>query len=268
MARASAEIVVEQSADGWGSAIVDLLARAHRMLPGELATEINAATRPLGVAVTVYLVDHEQERLWPLPEDGKPTPPPCPVEETTAGRAFTAVQSQVEGDRPYQLWVPIVDGSERLGVAEAIAHRPPDDPVLFQNRCETLIGLVGHLVTVKLPYEIRHGQVVKVLTGGRRMPLGIDDRPFELGEEILEREDRLLLYTDGVTEAYDRDGRRFGADRLADLAQRCMADRLPAPETLRRLGRTVLAHQGRRPVDDATLLLLEWSGEAAERTQP
>jgi serine phosphatase RsbU (regulator of sigma subunit) len=115
---------------------------------------------------------------------------------------------------------------------------------------------------------IREGRVVKVLTGGRRMPLGIDDRAFEVGEEMLDPEDRLLLYTDGVTEAYDMHGRRFGADRLANLAERCMADRLPAPETLRKLARTVLEHQGRRPLDDATLLLLEWSGEAAERTQP
>ena len=43
---------------------------------------------------------------------------------------------------------------------------------------------------------------------------------------------------------------------------------LPAPETLRRLAHTVLEHQGGRPSDDATLLLFEWSPEAAERTQP
>jgi sigma-B regulation protein RsbU (phosphoserine phosphatase) len=47
-----------------------------------------------------------------------------------------------------------------------------------------------------------------------------------------------------------------------------MADRLPPPETLRRLAYTVIEHQGGTPSDDATLLLLEWSAEAAARTQP
>ena len=43
---------------------------------------------------------------------------------------------------------------------------------------------------------------------------------------------------------------------------------LLAPETLRRLSHQVLAHQAGRPSDDATLMLVEWSEAAAERTQP
>jgi sigma-B regulation protein RsbU (phosphoserine phosphatase) len=118
------------------------------------------------------------------------------------------------------------------------------------------------------PMLIRRGRVVKTLDGGRRMPLGLDDSAIDVGQEVLEPGDRLLIHTDGVTEAHNRDGERFGVRRLADLTERCMADRLPAPETLRRLAHTVLAHQGGRPSDDATLLLLEWSPEAAERTRP
>ncbi len=395
----------------WDEAIVDLLERAKMAQPDQLVGEVNAATRRLGVEITIYLVDHEQEQLWPLPERGKPTPPPLAVEGTAAGRAFTAIETQSAVDTVmYRLWVPMIDGSERLGVADVIALHPPADPESFRRSCETLMGLVGHLITVKFPYGdrlhtvrrtrpmsagselvlqmlppltfschrlvvsavlepsydiggdaydyavddqiarvmvldamgrglsagltsaaalaairaarrngdglvemaraadealvaqfpdlrfvtgvlaeldmdagrlrylnaghpapllIRGGRVVDTLTGGRRMPIGVADPGAEPEETSLEVGDRLLLYTDGVTEARSRGGDdRFGVDRLVELTERCMAERLPAPETMRRLAHTVLAHQGGRPADDATFLLLEWSHEAAERIQP
>jgi sigma-B regulation protein RsbU (phosphoserine phosphatase) len=117
------------------------------------------------------------------------------------------------------------------------------------------------------PLLLRQGRAVRTLSGGRRRPLGIDDTAREVGEEALQPGDRLLLYTDGVTEAYDRQGNRFGVGRLVDLAERCAAAELPAPETLRRLSHSVLEHQDGPPADDATLLLLEWSPEAGRRTQ-
>ncbi len=395
----------------WDEAIVDLLERAKMAQPDQLAGEVNAATRRLGVEITVYLIDHEQEQLWPLPERGKPTPPPLAVEGTPAGRAFTGIETLPgAGPVPYRLWVPMIDGSERLGVADVMAHRPPDDPETFRRSCETLIGLFGHLITVKFPYGdrlhvvrrtrpmspaselvlqmlppltfschrlvvsavleptydiggdaydyavddqiarvmvldamgrglsagltsaaalsairaarrnresltdmaraaddalieqfpdvrfatgvlaeldmdagrfrylnaghpppllIRDGRVHATLTGGRRLPLGVRDDAAEAEEVELAAGDRLLLYTDGVTEARSRGGDdRFGVHRLVQLTERCMAEELPAPETLRRLVRTTIAHQAGRPVDDATFLLVEWSREAAERTQP
>ncbi len=401
----------EDRQGAWDEAIVDLLERAKLAQPDQLVGEVNAATRRLGVEVTVYLIDHEQEQLWPLPERGKPTPPPIAVEGTTAGRAFTEIETQSAVDPVmYRLWVPMIDGSERLGVADVVAHGRPEDPEGFRRSCETLMGLIGHLVTVKFPYGdrlhvvrrtrpmsaaselvlqmlppltfschrlvvsavleptydvggdaydyavddqiarvmvldamgrglsagltsatalsairaarrnrdsladmaraadtalieqfpdvrfvtgvlaeldmdrgrlrylnaghpppvlIRGGRVIDMLTGGRRMPLGVRDDAARAAEVDLQVGDRLLIYTDGVTEARSRGSDdRFGVERLVELTERCLADELPAPETLRRLARTVIAHQAGRPVDDATLLLVEWSGEAAGRTQP
>jgi serine phosphatase RsbU (regulator of sigma subunit) len=118
------------------------------------------------------------------------------------------------------------------------------------------------------PLLLRGTKAVRELPGGRRLPLGIDrSAAIEVGEEYLEPGDRLLLYTDGVIEAYDHGGERFGVDRLVDLAERCAAADLPGPETLRRLALSVLEHQDGPPTDDATLLLLEWSPHAADRTQ-
>ncbi|MBY8854465.1 serine/threonine-protein phosphatase, partial [Saccharothrix sp. MB29] len=77
--------------------------------------------------------------------------------------------------------------------------------------------------------------------------------------EQLQPGDRVLFYSDGVTEARDPDGEQFGLDRLVDLIERHEAGGLPAAETLRRVVRAVLDHQDGRLQDDATLLLLEWT---------
>jgi hypothetical protein len=395
--------------DGWDAVVTDMLERARLLQPDELAAQINAATGRIGVTVTVYLVDHEQTALWPVPEPGRPAPPPLPLDSTAAGRAFTVVETQDGGERPYRLWVPLVDGSERLGVAEVVAGGVPPDPETFRRRAELAIGLVGHLVAVKMPYGdvlhrvrrtrpmseagelilqmlppltfstrrlvisavleptydvggdafeyavdddvahvavldamgrglaagltsatalatmraarrgggdlravatsidaalvdqfpelrfvtgvlaeleldsgtlrylnaghlppllFRNGRAAGTLHGGRRTPLGVTVGAYQTGEETLMPGDRLLFYTDGVTEAYDLDGDRFGAARLTETTERCLAEGLPAPETLRRLAQTLLAHRDGRPADDATLMLVEWSGAAADRTVP
>ena len=77
-------------------------------------------------------------------------------------------------------------------------------------------------------------------------------------EEDLHPGDRVLAYTDGVTEARSADGERFGVERLVDFVNRALNDRLPTPETMRRLVRAVVAHQDDQLQDDATAIILEW----------
>ncbi|MFB9904046.1 PP2C family protein-serine/threonine phosphatase [Allokutzneria oryzae] len=123
------------------------------------------------------------------------------------------------------------------------------------------------------PVLLRGGSVVKTLGVAPRLPLGlrhlrpsIGDRG--LGVEYLEPGDRLLLHTDGVTEARDPEGKEFGIDRLVDLTERHEAAGLSAPETLRRITHAVLDHQKGRLQDDATLMLVEWSTTAANSLLP
>jgi serine phosphatase RsbU (regulator of sigma subunit) len=115
---------------------------------------------------------------------------------------------------------------------------------------------------------LRNGQVVKELDEGINPPLGLHDEVPTIMEERLEPGDRIVLYTDGVTEA--RDGMRnlFGVDRLVDFVTRAAADELPAPETLRRLNRAILEHQEGNLQDDATTLLVEWKGESPQQLRP
>lgn len=70
--------------------------------------------------------------------------------------------------------------------------------------------------------------------------------------------DRVLMFTDGVTEARSPTGDLFGEERLAETVVRAMADGLPAPEALRRLIQQITLHQDQRLRDDATIVLAEW----------
>ncbi|GAP52771.1 SpoIIE family protein phosphatase [Streptomyces azureus] len=74
--------------------------------------------------------------------------------------------------------------------------------------------------------------------------------------------DRVLMYTDGATEARGSDGAEFGLERFADYIIRATAAGELAPETLRRLIHSILEASTSRLRDGATLLMFEWSRPA------
>ena len=90
--------------------------------------------------------------------------------------------------------------------------------------------------------------------------LGLPTAVAETGVDELEPGDWLILYTDGVTEARDGDRQFFGLDRLIDVIERCVASGLNASEALRRMMHELLEHQHGVLQDDATMLVVEWSG--------
>ena len=110
------------------------------------------------------------------------------------------------------------------------------------------------------PLLLRGRQVVAELGCDPTLPLGLGDGAPEPSICELEPDDAVLLYTDGVIEARTPDGELFGLDRLADLLEREAASGQPAEELLRRLVQAVLDHQAGGLRDDATLLLVQWTG--------
>jgi hypothetical protein len=107
---------------------------------------------------------------------------------------------------------------------------------------------------------LRNGHLVKTLPSPTALPLGLGDWPPGVVEEPLERGDRILLFTDGVVEARGKTGEFFGVERLVDFVCRALADRLPAPETMRRLVHAILSHQHGELQDDASVIFVEWAG--------
>lgn len=125
------------------------------------------------------------------------------------------------------------------------------------------------------PLLIRGNRVVKQLGGRTLLPLGLtqigrtgdrqrDPEGPELADAIdvyserLEPRDRILLYTDGITEGRAADGSQFGVERLSDFIIRHSQAGTPAPETIRRLHHAISDYQHGRLVDDATIVMVEW----------
>ncbi|MFI6074187.1 PP2C family protein-serine/threonine phosphatase [Actinoplanes sp. NPDC051343] len=388
----------------WNGALADLVRRCRYAQPDELPGVVNACCAAVGVTVTLYLIDHEQRRLWPVPEDGREVPPSLPIDGTPGGRAFTSASTQytADGRGNVCLWVPMADGAERLGLAEVRGRAAPDGLDFLRRHAETAVALLGQVINGKMSYGdlfhrtrrtrpmqpsselllslvppltfrcrrltitatlepsyevggdafdyavhgpdasfmiidsmgrgmqaaltsaavlattraarrqgldlheaaraadavlaeqfgnlrfatgvlgrldtvtgrlrylnaghpapilIRAGQAVRTLYQGRRLPLGLSDNPIFIGQEQLRPGDRLLLYTDGVTDPRDREQAGTGAAWLADAARWSFGTGAPAPEALRRLSHTVIRRDGSRKADDATLMVVEWMPE-------
>jgi serine phosphatase RsbU (regulator of sigma subunit) len=110
------------------------------------------------------------------------------------------------------------------------------------------------------PLLLRGRKVVAELSCTPTLPFGLGDGAPEPSVEELQPDDAVLLYTDGVVEARTPDDELFGLERLADLLEREAASGQPTEELLRRLVRAVLEHQAGGLRDDATLLLVRWTG--------
>lgn len=123
------------------------------------------------------------------------------------------------------------------------------------------------------PLLIRDSKVIKELARRPRLPLGLgsletieraEDAPWVFTER-LQPGDRLLLYTDGITDGRSADGTLFGVERLSDFVIRHSNAGITAHETLRRLNHAIVEYQNDRLSDDATIVLVEWMPDRPER---
>jgi hypothetical protein len=163
--------------------------------------------------------------------------------------------------------------ARRNGEGIEVMHRAIDDAVEQQyDRDAFVTGVLacldldsgeltwsnaGHPV----PLLLRNRKVVGPLSCEPAPPFGLDGDGGHTQVEALEPGDSILLYTDGIVEARTRTGTEFGLERLADLLEREAAAETSPEETVRRLVRSVLEHQGGGDLrDDATLVMLHWVG--------
>jgi len=118
----------------------------------------------------------------------------------------------------------------------------------------------GHLP----PLLVRADRVESVFPA-RCIPLGLfPDTEFKAGSSTLEPGDTLVLYTDGVNEAMNPQGKQFGTDRLREVAAQHASARI---EELQAGILTAVEKftQGAPQADDLTLLILRYHGTASPR---
>ena len=116
------------------------------------------------------------------------------------------------------------------------------------RRAELRVANCGH----PPPLLLHDGQVIPLASVEAVTPLGLGAAPT-LERFALARSDRLLLYTDGLVEAADRQGRQFGVDgRAARILASASLD-----EALDGLVGLLLAHTGGHLGDDLALVLLQ-----------
>ena len=111
-----------------------------------------------------------------------------------------------------------------------------------------------------LPLLVRDGSYTGELRCRPSGPMGFGGPVAEIATVKLQPDDRVLFYTDGVTESQAQGGERFGIPRLADFLVRATLDGVSPAETVRRLSASIMHHNGDNLSDDATLLLLEYHG--------
>lgn len=111
-----------------------------------------------------------------------------------------------------------------------------------------------------LPLLFRDGTYLGELACRPSLPMGLDGPVVEVAVEHLQAGDRVLFYTDGVTETRAADGSPFGLPRLVDLLVRATHDRTAPVETLRTLSATIRDHSDTGLGDDATLVMVEYHG--------
>jgi hypothetical protein len=122
--------------------IGDVLERYHTTAPERLGDLIaNAAAVAGADACTLYVQDYSQEHLIPLPGPAAAAEP-LPIAGTVPGRAFTEEQELDEPDgNRLRLWLPVLDGTDRLGVLGATVDRDDAAAHWLGRRLAELAGL-------------------------------------------------------------------------------------------------------------------------------
>jgi serine/threonine protein phosphatase PrpC len=130
-----------------------LLRRTHLSSAAEIgAVAAEEAKAIAAESLVLYVVDYEQTVLVPVPAPGA-TGEPLAIQGTLAGRAYMATSIVgIDGDGGgRRLWLPLLDGTERIGVMELAFPEAPDE--LCVALCERYAHLVAMLIVTKAAYS-------------------------------------------------------------------------------------------------------------------
>jgi len=171
------------------------------------------------------------------------------------------------------------DGLARIVATldEVLSARAPRDAFVAGalGELDLRTGLLTYANAGQLaPFVLRRGQVVHCLDQGRlpalglagSLGIGIPSTPLPTVQ--LEPGDWVVYYTDGITESRSTDGTFFSVEwMVAELAD-AAAEGASLAQATRRLVKVVGDHQREGLGDDATVLLLRWTGPIDDAVRP
>ena len=132
----------------------ELLRRTHLGGPSEMAAAIAGPARRIGArSVVLYLIDYEQRLLVPVAGPHDEDAVPLSVAGTVAGRAFSTtsiLRSSLQEGRGQRLWLPLLDGTERLGVIGMSFEGAVSESTVLV--CERYAHLAAMLIATKNAY--------------------------------------------------------------------------------------------------------------------
>jgi GAF domain-containing protein len=222
----------DQLARGLDGIIGRIIRNSTRLAADDLGRFIADETHQGGFAdVTILVVDLEQRFLTPLPPAHGLMPQD--IDTTMAGRAFQVERPLVvpAGDGGDSgLWIPLIDGAERLGVMYVRTPATSDD---LLRRLEDLAGLVSELIVSKTQYgdalvmarrrqemtlaaELRWAMLPPTTFSGERVALACVLEPaYEVAGDAFD-----YAFNDGILHlaVMDAMGHGLEASRLANLA--------------------------------------------------
>jgi len=182
--------------------INELLRRTHLSAPSDLAAVIADPPRRIGARnVVLYLIDYEQQSLVPLRGSERGDLAPLSVAGTIAGRAFrttSVLRSSGNEGRGQRLWLPLLDGTERLGAIEMTFDAPVSERTVMV--CERYAHLAAMLIATKTAY----GDAFEITRRQRPMTIA-SELLWQLAPPLLFATDRLVIA--GMLEpCYDNGG--------------------------------------------------------------
>ncbi|MEU3186839.1 PP2C family protein-serine/threonine phosphatase [Streptomyces sp. NPDC006923] len=153
--------------EGFGERLLGvLLDRAHRMPPQLIAPLIAEEVASIGGRdISILLQDYEQLVLVPLPGKRLAVGDPEPISDSPAGTAFlSGAVVEVPGDGGVRMYLPLLDGSDQVGVMCLTLDVVDDDDRRLLRR---LAGLVADMIVTKDTYTDQF------FRARRRAPMGV-----------------------------------------------------------------------------------------------
>lgn len=218
----------------YSAALDHVLRRSYLMAPDEIGSLAAEGAALLGaISTTIWLVDYEQQHLRPLTVTGEPRPEQLSVDGSAAGRAFRMVEI-VEVDAGRRLWLPLLDGVERLGVVELGLSEPIDLPhqqafvQLAHLLAELLISNSAHTdhyewvrrqEPMVLAAEMQHTTLPPLTFGTERVVIaGLLAPAYEVGGDVF---DYAVNGAIAHVAVFDAVGHGLQASLLSNLAVSC-----------------------------------------------